>query len=891
MLDGGTSLPKIYGSGTNYAPLKPLLELESHTETPKHYLNDFAKEVYDDCIRQDDGAWREVLEQGRVISNLESGKLIIKRDPMFHELILLQPQKKTSNRRGVPIFQFYMSNLAATWSNSNPDIDPVIEGDDDRADLAVSAVKQVHNYYERVIFNETYNRRECSSALTYGTYITKYGYNELLRQIQMLKPVIENKSLTLYEGYGACLSCSHEGKDSDFTDAQTKAGSPYPMCPECGSTEAIIDPSLEINGDVVTGHESIQVGDLQGDLLAFPACRYNMRKFAEDSEYFIYEQFLPIRMLKGMLGNIEISEADATGSLNYGHLILEALATRGGSIEDQGRDRLFGNYNSFKEQALVTEMWLKPEMYADVVIQGDEKTVSGEKLQKGGKLIDVFPNGVCFVGLNQMQTVLAIYGENHSDCIVSGIYHLQSHSGIGKGVSDAVDVYKDMNLLHSKAMSYIERFSTPSYGYAKGTVTEELAQQIGDPTINIPFDFSQIPEGMRSIQQLVQPLMSGTPNPALFQYGQQLHNMFQLAMQVTEFSDGLPGVRNNTATGAEITKDNARKQSIPALKLKAEHRKSSAPKIINLFRQIPAPRWFSKQDRFGVVKGKYIFGEELPKHISWEAVANSEVPQNEYDERQSAAELFAQTGGLPGFVQLAEMSPRWGGWAAKKYKVDAPITTEDDIAKVCRMRVDDITALAQEANEILNVANAIVGMQPDTSVVVDAILAKLKRPLAVAESAHTEKAAWLSELLDADELNEDQLLRECIQRLIENHMKAQIYQQYKLQELAQEVEAGLAEQAQEAAQPMMDQQNAQAAQQQDTQFQQEQASKQADAGQQAQQQQVQSDQQTQQMELKHQQDLEKTGIDIARDDRKHEQQMELAKFNAKAKPATPAKKK
>jgi hypothetical protein len=231
-----------------------------------------------------------------------------------------------------------------------------------------------------------------------------------------------------------------------------------------------------------------------------------MRKFAEDSEYFIYEQFLPIRMLKGMLGNIEISEADATGSLNYGHLILEALGTRGGSIEDQGRDRLFGNYSTFKEQALVTEMWLKPEMYADVVIQGDEKTVSGEKLPKGGKLIDVFPNGVCFVGLNQMQTVLAIYGENHSDCIVSGIYHLQSHSGIGKGVSDAVDVYKDMNLLHSKAMSYIERFSTPSYGYAKGTVTEELAQQIGDPTINIPFDFSQIPEGMRSIQQLVQPL-------------------------------------------------------------------------------------------------------------------------------------------------------------------------------------------------------------------------------------------------------------------------------------------------------------------------------------------------------------------------------------------------
>lgn len=878
MLDGGTQ-PKIYGAGQNWAPLKPLLELKSNTPAPKHYLNDFAKEVYDDCIQQDDSAWREVLEQGRIISNLEHGKLIIKRDPMFHELILLKPQKKTSNRRGVPVFQFYMSNLSATWGNSNPNNDPVIEGDDDRADLAVSTVKQVHNYYESVIFNDKYNLREFKSAATYGTYITKFGYNERLRQMQMLKPIIENKAETLFEGYGACLRCSHEGKDADFTEAQTKAGSPYPMCPECGSTDAIINPSIEVSGDVVTGHQSITVGDLQGDLLNFPACRYNMRKFAEDSEYFIYEQFLPIRMLKGMLGNIEITEADPTGSVNYGHLILEALATRGGSIEDNGRDRLFGNYSTFKNQALVTEMWLKPEMYADVVIQGDEKTVSGEKLPKGGKLIDVFPNGVCFIGLNQMETVLAIYGESHSDCIVSGVYHLQSHSGIGKGVSDAVDVYKDLNLLHSKAMAYIERFATPSYGYAKGAVTEELAQQIGDPTKNIPFDFEQIPEGMRSIQHVVQPLMSGSPNPALFLYTQQLNNMLQLAFQVTEFSEGLPGVKNSTATGAEITKETAAKQSVPALKLKADHRRSCAPVIVNLFRQIPAPRWFAKQDRFGVVKGKYISGEDLPTQLRWATVANSEVPLSEFAERQNLAELSAQTGGIPGLMQLAEMSPRWGGWLAKKYKVDAPVTSEDDIAMVCRSRVDDITNQVKEASQILQVANSIVGMQPDTSVIVDEIIAKMKRPLAIAESAHTEKAAWLSELLDTDELNEqDPLLRECIQKLIENHMKAQIFQQYKMQELAMEVEAALAEQQAEAMRPIVQEQNAMAADQQNQQFQQEQQAAQ-----------FQADQQNQQMQAQNQQALVQEGIGIARDERKFEQQMELekqkAKFNAKAKPA------
>lgn len=874
MLDGGTS--KIYGSGQNWAPLKPLLELKSNTEAPRHYLNDFAKEVYDDCITQDDSAWREVLEQGRIISNLESGKLIIKRDPLFHELILLQPQKKTSNRRGVPLMGFYMSNLMATIGNSNPDIDPIVEGDDDRADLSVATARQVHNYYDDMILGkEKYRQREAKSALTYGTYITKIGYNERLRQMSMLKPVIENKSLTLYEGYGACMSCAHEGKDADFTEAQQKAGSPYPMCPKCGSSEALINPSMEINGDVVTGHQEVTVGDLQGDLLAFPACRYNMRKFAEDSEYFIYEQFLPIRMLKGLLGDIEISEADATGSLNYGHLILESLSTRGGSIEDNGRDRLFGNYSTFKEQALVTEMWLKPEMYADVVIQGDERTVSGEKLPKGGRLIDVFPNGVCFIGLNQMDTVLAIYGENHADSIVSGIYHLQSYSGIGKGVSDAVDIYKDMNLLHSKAMASIERYSTPAYGYIKGAVTEDLAQRIGDPTINIPFDVSQIPEGMRSIQQIVQPLMSGSPNPALFTYAQQLHNMFQLAMQVTEFSEGLPGVNNKTATGAEITKSNAQKQSIPALKLLAEHRTQLAPIIINKFREIPAPRWFDKEDRFGIVKGKYISGHDLPKHIRWKHVKNSEVPQNDYDSRQNAAEMFAQTGGLPGFAQFAQMDPRGAGWAAKKYKVDYPITTEDDVAMVCRARVDDITAQVKEATMVLEIANSVIGMEPDTSVVVDEILGKLNRPISIAEAGLAEQAAWLSELLNTDEMNEGEpLLRECVQRLIENLIKAQIFQQYKMQQLAQDVESALAEQAQEAMQPVIDQQNAQAQQQQQAQFAQEQ--RQAE---------LQTQQQQAQLQAQQQHELVKEGIGVARDEQKHRQQMELAKFNAKAKPA------
>lgn len=864
MFDGGIK-SKAYGAGVNMAPLQPLLDLQSSNAKTEHYLNDFGKEVYDDLIVQDIDAWRETLEMGRMISNMRSGKLIIKRDPVFHELILMQPPKKKSNRRGVPVFQFYSSNLMSTWCNSNPDIDPVIEGDDDRADLAIETVKQVHNYYERQIFNELYNEREALSAQDYGTYLTRIGYNETLRRIKMLKPVVENTTHTLYDGYGACVTCGYEGKDAEFEEMQMREVSLEPMCPKCKAVGAIIDPSITIDADIVTRYEEFEVGDLQGDLLHFPAARYNIRKMANESEYFLYEQMMPIRLLKGILGDVEIAETHPSGEQNYGLLILEALATRGGTVEDLGKDRLYGHYNTFKQQCLVTEMWLKPELYADVVIQGDEKTVSGQKLESGKKMIELFPNGVCFIGLNGMDTILAIYGENHSDSIVPGIYHLQSHSGIGKGVSDAVDVYKDLNLMHSKAMAYIERFSTPSYGYIKDTVSEELAAKIGDPTQNIPFDISMMPQQIRSIADLVQPLQSGSPNQSLFTYAQQLNNMLQLAFQATEFSDGLPGVNNNTATGAEITRDNARKQSVPALKLKAEHRKQCAPVIMGKFRQIPAARFFENSDRFGIVKGKYISGEDLPERISWEVVGNSEVPLNEYDERRNLEELGMQTGGLPGLIQLAQMSPRFAGWAAKKYKVDAPIVTEDDIAKVCRTRVDNISQLCKEADELLSIASQILGAEPDTRPIVDEILAKLNRPLGITEAAHAEKAAWLSELLDSDELHEQgRLFRECVQQLAKNHIKMTILQPYEMAKLEQEVQLALMEEQNEAMAPMRQQQMAE----QSAMAQEQSGLEQQNAANQAQ-------QQNESMMLQE-------GIGVAREDRKHAQSMEMAKFQANA---------
>ena len=136
--------------------------------------------------------------------------------------------------------------------------------------------------------------------------------------------------------------------------------------------------------------------------------------------------------------------------------------------------------------------------------------------------------------------------------MVSGIYHLQSFSGVGKGVSDAVDVKKEMDDLHSQTMAYIKAHGTPSYGYNKDIVSEEQARNIGKPRKMIPFDFTNAPDGVNSINQAVQAILPSNPAAAVFQYGQQLENFLQMSFQVTAFSDGLPGVDNKTATGAPL---------------------------------------------------------------------------------------------------------------------------------------------------------------------------------------------------------------------------------------------------------------------------------------------------------------------------------------------------
>lgn len=514
--------------------------------------------------------------------------------------------------------------------------------------------------------------------------------------------------------------------------------------------------------------------DIVCELLDFPACRWDIRFRAEDSSYFIYESKCATSILSKLL-DADVTE-DSEANEHYGIQLIEQIARQGGNVAGEGKEYPYGTYNQMQGETIVTEMWLQPEAYCEIELNEDEKTVSGINIPAGRSLIDVFPEGMCVVGINGMKTIFGVYAENHKDHIVTGIYHLQSFSGVGKGISDAVDVKKEMDDLHSQTMAYIKAHGTPSWGYNKDVVSEEDARSIGKPRKNIPFDFTNAPDGARTINDVVQALTPGNPGQGVWQMGQQLENYLQMSMQVTNFSDGLPGVDNKTATGVVQGQQLSQTMLVPQHRNKADHRKRADKVIFNLFKRYKnIPQFFATRDLNGITKGKYLSGNDFTDvDIDFEIVADSEIPQTPLIRAQSMSALLQQSGGVLGLLQAVQMNPDITGQIATTLGAkNLSIPKRTDIARVCRKRIEQAKQILATEMQLQSVMTQVTGQQPDNSNLAATIVSQLKPPISTKEPYYTEKVSWLAELLDCDEMQyADSHLRYVVEEMIDRHLQA-----------------------------------------------------------------------------------------------------------------------
>ncbi len=596
-------------------------------------MSAFFREIYQHVESKYEQSFREQIEMGRIISNFRAGKLIMKRDLRGSGVVFLP--RIHEDRSNYPVFPQISEDLKSKWMKAQPSMEARHFGDGYKTEIQLHTVNTIVKSYFKNIFTAAYEANEALSAQDFGTYITRFDYDKSLNQIRKLAPILQKQSRVLLPGYGGCYDCKFEGEPEHFNGKNPA----FPQCPECGSyrTTKMLGATTVDEMNVVDVEEIVQ-GDLTGRLLNFPASLYDPHVLAHDSSFFRLKQKIPRRLAAQIAGE-DLELGSSRGFDEYGLDVIDTLAARGGS-EDSYKGE---NYGLIGDDVTLVELWLKPEWYAGFKLKTAEKTLGGT-IPKDTPFERIFPDGLCVTGFNDLHLQTGVFAERAN--IVSGVYFVQSFSGIGKGMSDGIGIAKDLNELHSMAMAGIKRYGASGVYYDSKAVTAAKVKDLFNPRKAVPLDLQRA--GLTDIRQAVGQVQFSPINSTLPQYGIQLQNLLSLVNLSGDFSEGaVQTVDINTLGGQQLAtaKEEGKKGAI--LSMKVFHRQMSAEKIAELFRRfIKLPKYFAAAtDRHAATKGRWVSGIDLPEDIKFDAVADSELPVNAFEKRNQAKEMVTQAGG------------------------------------------------------------------------------------------------------------------------------------------------------------------------------------------------------------------------------------------------------
>lgn len=808
------NIAKNFTRGKNFAPLDALTRAKKSANDARENSSDlaaFLRECWQEAKREHEETRREHTENGRIINNLMAGKLVMKRDTTGSGFVFLKPLAANGSnisgsggsgsgggdRSNYPLFPQNAETLKAKWAKTRKmRLAARSYGDGYRAEIQRELINATVNSYLQDIFTGAHELNEAISALSFGTYASRFYLDNQLNRMYEIAPIVQNQSKVMLDGYAACKGCGFETSDpKDFE----KTGAPYPQCPECGSfkTTKMLEPRMVDEAQVVD-YEEISQGDITGGLVHIPALGWDIRHLVQDSSYQTYEQFVPLNFVREMYGNLEIEcESDTD---NYALRVMDSLTARTGSIPGHGESDQFQYAAWARERAVMCEMWLKPEWYAGFKLKKPEKTPAGV-IPADVDFSVLFPERLSAVGFNDMRFITGVYG-NEKPRIVSGVYFLQAFSGLGKGVDDAVGVAQDLNEIHSMAMAGLKRYGAAGVFYDKSTLSLQDVQNLFKPQKAVPVDLAKNPHIQR-IDQAVGQIQAPAVNDVLPTYSVQLSNLLNMAFMTGDFTQGMTqDVDINTFGGQQLAHAKAEEQKSGIITMKALTRELAGEEIFELFKEnIKIPKWFAStaSDRHARVRGKYVSGADFTNaaKVKFDVVEGTAEPQNSFEKRIAATEMIAQAGGLVGLIEAVQVNPRITGWFASQYGTEIPTLDENDLRLACLDRVDNIVEMAN--------------MFPDPLY----ILANLRKPLAMDESAHILKAEFLGQMLDDDEFAEmNPVARAAVQMLIRRHYELQAASMADKAMIAQgatqAVQAQANQFAQQQAQPMIDQQKQQA---------------------------------------------------------------------------------
>lgn len=790
--------------GANLAPLEPILQLRDGATQVSHYLQKAIQERFLHFKNLEAKTRNNMLLTAELIANFIEGKQILAPKPYGAGWMVIKPTRDdATTKRVMNLTRFYARNCLVKWMLSNPQVMPKPGNDRDESIAAAKGASVVLPYYAKKFFTPWENWQQGLECLTFGTYIERFRHDPMIKGNTAIREIMQDQEVPFGTGYGYCGECQYAGEAQEFQSGETQYGmdpaggyddstdsfnlqpQSVESCPKCGSPAVQVEqPPTGVVSNAV-GQEQVELGDLKYERLSMAQCYWDFRERFENSSWKIISHATNLANIRRLLGPIRLPGGEAS---DLGLEVMARLAYIGTALggNTPGSDR---SPKIYKDPVNTHEFWMSPEDYADIPLQGNEKTISGIDLPPGLKMTDVFPDGCVAIGLNDMSVLTGLYGEKPDYGLVSGVWDAKLHSGTGDGIPDTIEVQKRLNAFDSKAIQFMAAQATPAVLHDKTLIKSSETRYLGAGPANIPVDLSQIPQG-KGLRDAVLRMEPGTMSGQFYEYTyQRLNEFMQLTMMVTDFTSGLPNVNNKTATGANITQANANSIFTPPLQLKGEVRKTGSEHIIRLFAQHQVvPRYFPMGGRKSKSQGTYLSGLDLRYAIDYEVVRDSELPKNNYIKRQDSTDFFLLCGGIEGYLMLKQAEPETAVELKRLFNVTIDDDEDDDAtAEICINRLDqmsqllELTMMSGESQILMaRVAQptpepqdpSMAGVAPPVVLGPPLFVSMLKPPVSQYEPRQKEKAIWFSEWLDDDKGQESpQELRQMVEMMIELHFQ------------------------------------------------------------------------------------------------------------------------
>lgn len=456
-----------------------------------------------------------------------------------------------------------------------------------------------------------------------------------------------------------------------------------PTCPECGSPNIEVEQAEPFEVETVAGYDDIETGSIVSEPVPAFELKHETTKSPQDSNYLIRNRRVRVAELEYEYPDLKIKQGKTDD--------------RGLAIEDDLKRATYESGGSASGRSGTnetptvdfTQIWLSPCIYARKKLKKDMQTASGQTIPAGTLLSDVFKKGLYMCFIEGIKGPIEVRDECHKDYWVGGVLRQRAISSMGSGIEDIINSNMQLNLVYSIIYEQLRTSAMPATLFDERLLPNGASAYLGS-LANIPVSLSALDDKL-SIRDAVHQLQPQPPTAQHFGYADKLNQHMQLASRVTDFSGGLPGVNNDTATGAEILESNSQSLFAPQLANKAEVDRRGSEIELQLFKDNQFDEMYiSLQGSRGEQDGIWLSAASINTDLYAEVVQDSYLPQTNRERRERWDAFLQRVGGLPGLKAALQEYPDQVEQLAEIFDVDLAGEDYTAAAELCRERIEQM---------------------------------------------------------------------------------------------------------------------------------------------------------------------------------------------------------